>query len=270
VSSRVTVVVVTYNSSDTIADCLASIELHGAGSTVIVVDNASSDATVQAIEACSLATLLRSAENEGFSKANNRALQLVETEFALLLNPDARLTASTLPHLLSAADRHPKGAVFGPRTIHEDGGPQVSFGPDLSLVSEYRQRRLVKGVKAGVPWAVAAWSDASAAERAVDWVSGSCMLLRLAAARSVAFFDERYFLYEEDADLCLRLRKAGLEVLYVPQAVAIHALGTSMAKSPAAARGAYDASHLLYYRLHRPQWEAAILKTMVALRRRFT
>jgi N-acetylglucosaminyl-diphospho-decaprenol L-rhamnosyltransferase len=267
---RVTVVVVTYNSADTIADCLASIELHGAGSTAIVVDNASSDATAQAIRACSLATLLRSDANEGFSKANNRALQVVETEFALLLNPDARLTASTLPHLLSAADRHPKGAAFGPRTTHEDGGPQVSFGPDLNLVSEYRQRRLVKGVKAGVPWAVAAWSDASASERSVDWVSGSCMLLRMPAVRPLGFFDERYFLYEEDADLCLRLRKAGLEVVYVPPAVAIHALGTSMAKSPASARDAYDASHLLYYRLHRPPWEEAILKVMVALRRRFS
>jgi N-acetylglucosaminyl-diphospho-decaprenol L-rhamnosyltransferase len=269
VSSRVTVLVVTYNSADTIAECLASVELHGAGSRAIVADNASSDATVQMLEGRPFATLVRSAANEGFSKANNRALREVETEFALLLNPDARLTASALPQLLAAADRNPKGAVIGPRTIHEDGRPQVSFGSDLSPVSEYRQRKLVKGVKAGIPWAVAAWSEASARERRVDWVSGSCMLLRMAAARSVAFFDERYFLYEEDADLCLRLRKAGFEIVFAPQALVTHALGTSMAKSPGAARDAYDASHLLYYRLHRPPWEGAILKAMVWLRRPF-
>jgi N-acetylglucosaminyl-diphospho-decaprenol L-rhamnosyltransferase len=268
VSSRVTVVVVTHNSADRIADCLASIELHGTGSSVIVVDNASSDGTVQAVEAFPSATLVRSIANEGFSRANNRALLKVETEFALLLNPDARLTASTLPELVAAANRRPAGAAFGPRTIHEDGRPQVSFGPDLGLRSEYRQRRLVKGVKAGAPWAVAAWREASAAEASVDWISGACMLLRVSAARAVGFFDERYFLYEEDADLCLRLRKAGFEAVFAPKAVVTHALGTSMAKSPVAARDAYDESHLLYYSLHRSRGETAILRAMIALRRR--
>jgi len=266
-TARVTIVIVSYNSADVLADCLASIELHAGGHPAIVVDNASSDASFDLAQAASFATALRAGGNEGFSKANNRALGLVETEFALILNPDARLTSSLIPQLLAAADRHPEAAALGPKTIHGDGRPQVSFGPDLSPLAERRQRELVKGVKAGEAEALEAWRVATQEEREVDWISGSCMLLRMSAARAVGFFDERYFLYEEDADLCLRLRKAGGKVRFVPQAVVLHELGTSMAKASKRARDAYDESHRLYYRLHRPAWEQALLAALIATRR---
>ncbi len=266
-SARVTVVIVSYNSADVLGDCLASIELHADGHRVVVVDNASSDSSFELAQATSFATAVRAGGNEGFSKGNNRALRLVETEFALILNPDARLTSSLIPQLLAAADRHPEAAALGPKTVYGDGRPQVSFGPDLSPLAEYRQRKLVKGVKAGQAEALEAWRIATQEEREVDWISGSCMLLRMSAARAVDFFDERYFLYEEDADLCLRLRKAGGKVRFVPQAVVLHELGTSMAKASKRARDAYDESHRLYYRLHRPAWEQALLAVLIAMRR---
>jgi GT2 family glycosyltransferase len=266
-TARVTVVVVSYNSADVLGDCLASIELHAGDHRAIVVDNASSDASFELAQAARFATALRADGNEGFSNANNRALRVVETEFALILNPDARLTSSSIPQLLAAADRHPEAAALGPKTVYEDGRPQVSFGPDLSPLAEHRQRKLVKGVKAGQPEALEAWRIATRQEREVDWISGSCMLLRMSAARAVGFFDERYFLYEEDADLCLRLRKAGGKVLFVPEAVVLHELGTSMAKASKRARDAYDESHRLYYRLHRPAWEQALLSAFIATRR---
>jgi len=266
-ASRVTIVVVTHNSADVAAQCLDSIERHAQGASTIVVDNASGDASVEIARARPLVRVIASAGNEGFSKANNRALREVATEFALVLNPDARLTATTIPELLAAALRSPRAAAFGPLTEHEDGAPQVSFGPDLSLLAERRQRRLVTGVKAGKPEAIAQWRTLAAEERAVDWISGSCMLLRMSAARAVGFFDERYFLYEEDADLCLRLRRAGHDVRFVPSARVIHALGTSMAKSSDRAREAYDQSHRLYYRLHRNVFERAVLEAVIAAKR---
>ncbi|MEO8502121.1 MAG: glycosyltransferase family 2 protein [Vicinamibacteria bacterium] len=264
---RVTIVIVTYNSADVLGDCLASIELHGGGCRAIVVDNASSDASVVVARASSFVNVIRSESNEGFSKANNRALRTVETEFALILNPDARLTLSTIQELLAAADRLRDAVALGPKTVYTDGRPQVSFGPDLSLASEWRQRRLVQGVKAGEAKALEELRALTAAERAVDWISGSCMLLRMSAAREVGFFDERYFLYEEDADLCLRLRRAGGKVMFVPQAVVIHELGTSMAKASKRARDAYDESHRLYYRLHRSAWEQMVLGAAITLKR---
>ncbi len=267
--ARVTLVIVTYNSADVLGDCLASIELHGGECRAIVVDNASSDASAEVAAALPLVTLIRAESNEGFSKANNRALHRVDTEFALVLNPDARLTSSTIPQLLAAADRLGDAVAFGPKTVYEDGRPQVSFGPDLSLASEWRQRRLVKGVKAGEDAALVELSGLIANEREVDWISGSGMLLRMSAARAVGFFDERYFLYEEDADLCLRLRKGGGKVMFIPQAILIHELGTSMAKAAGRARDAYDESHRLYYRLHRSSWEQRVLEAMIAAKRLF-
>lgn len=266
-ASRLTIVIVTYNSADVLADCLASIELHAADHRTIVVDNASADTTLDIARASSFVTVIRAEDNEGFSKANNRGLRAVETEFALVLNPDARLTSSTIPQLLAAADRYPGATAFGPKTVYDDGRPQVSFGPDLSPVAEYRQRKLVKGVKAGEVPALEEWRAATQSECEVDWISGSCMLLRMSAARDVGFFDERYFLYEEDADLCLRLRKAGGKVMFIPQAVVLHELGTSMAKASKRARDAYDESHRLYYRLHRPTLEQALLAVLIATRR---
>lgn len=267
-AARLTVVVVTWNSADVLGDCLASIELHGGGARVIVVDNASADATADlALAKGSFVSLVRSEENQGFSKANNLALRMVETEFALILNPDARLTSSTIPQLFAAADRLPGAVAFGPKTVHGDSRPQVSFGPDLSLAAEVRQRRLVKGVKSGEPWALDELRALTAEEREVDWISGSCMLLRMTAARDAGFFDERYFLYEEDADLCLRLRRAGGKVMFVPSAVVIHELGTSMAKASKRARHAYDESHRLYYRLHRGPFERMALGALLTARR---
>lgn len=264
--ARVTIVVVTHNSADVLADCLAAIELHAPGCRVLVVDNASTDASVAVARAAPLATVMASSENEGFSKGNNRGLRTIETEFALILNPDARLTSSTIPQLLAAADRDTGAVVLGPKTVYEDGRPQVSFGPDLTLLSEYRQRRLVKGVKSGDAGAIEQFNRVIASDHTVDWVSGSCMLLRMSAARAVGFFDERYFLYEEDADLCLRLRQASGKVMFVAQAVVVHALGTSMAKASARARTAYDESHRLYYRLHRGSFERFILDALIAIR----
>jgi len=266
-TSRVTIVIVTHNSGDVLADGLASIELHAPGVPVLVVDNASQDASADLAGAAPFVSVIRAEENEGFSKANNRALRTIETEFALILNPDARLTSSTLRELLAAADRRPEAAALGPKTLYEDGRPQVSFGPDLGLVAEYRQRKLVKGVKSGHAQALEELRALTIEEREVDWISGSCMLLRMSKSREVGFFDERYFLYEEDADLCLRLRQAGSKVILVPQAVVVHELGTSMAKSSKRARDAYDESHRLYYRLHRGPLERLLLNVVIAASR---
>lgn len=261
---RVTIVIVTYNSADVLAEALASIELHAPGCRVLVVDNASADASVDVARGAPFATVIRTDANEGFSKANNRGLRMVDTEFALILNPDARLTSSALPKLLAAADRSPAAAALGPKTVYRDGRSQVSFGPDLSLLAEYRQRKLVKGVKAGDVAAITHFEALARDERDVDWISGSCMLLRMSPLREVGYFDERYFLYEEDADLCLRLRKAGGLVRFVPDALVVHDLGTSMAKSSRRAREAYDVSHRLYYRLHRGWFERLALEAMIA------
>jgi hypothetical protein len=123
-------------------------------------------------------------------------------------------------------------------------------------------------VKARDPAALAEFERLASVERDVDWVSGSALLLRVSAARPLGFFDERYFLYEEDADLCLRLRRAGHRVVYTPSARVEHALGTSMAKSGGRARAEYDRSHLIYYDTHNGVVQRALLRLWMLARGR--
>ena len=183
----------------------------------------------------------------------------------LVLNPDAEVTAGALETLSGILDARPAVGVVGPLTRNPDGSVQVSFGPDLTPLAEWRQRRLVRGVRERRPQALREAAARAAAEQEPDWVSGSCFLARRQALQSVGGFDEAFFLFEEDADLCLRLRRAGWRVLFTPAAEVRHALGRSMDQAPERARLEYDRSHLLYYSKHNGPLLTALLRTCLAL-----
>ena len=91
-----------------------------------------------------------------------------------------------------------------------------------------------------------------AEERDVDWVTGACLLVRRTAAATAGYFDERYFMYEEDVDLCVALRARGGRVLYTPRAELVHLRGRSSAGASTSRH--YDRSHLAFYRKHLPFW----------------
>jgi GT2 family glycosyltransferase len=154
----------------------------------------------------------------------------------------------------------------GPLTRYGDGTVQVSTGPDLTPGAERRQRRLVRGVHHREPRAVIEASVRHSAEHDPDWVSGACLMARREALEAVGGFDEAYFLYEEDADLCRRLRGAGWRVRFTPAAEVRHGLGESMAQAPQRARLEYHRSHLLYYEKHNPALDRAILRSLLVLR----
>ena len=104
-------------------------------------------------------------------------------------------------------------------------------------------------------------------ERFVDWITGACMLLDVRAAAAVGFFDERFFMYEEDVDLCASLRAAGGRILFTPAAEIVHLRGRSAAGSGPGARALYDRSHVAFYEKHAPVW-AVWLKLWLTLRGR--
>jgi N-acetylglucosaminyl-diphospho-decaprenol L-rhamnosyltransferase len=126
----------------------------------------------------------------------------------------------------------------------------------------------VRGVRERRPEALAEAARRGAQEQDVAWVSGACLLARRRVMEEVGGFDEAFFLYEEDADLCRRVRQAGHKVVYAPRAEVLHHLGRSMARDPERARREYDQSHLLYYRKHNPAWQTTLLRLYLALRRR--
>ncbi len=264
----VAVVIVSHESREVLPAALASLSAHaGLPYEVAVVDNASADRTLDTVRAAfPAATVVANAENAGFARACNQGLRCTTAPLVLFLNPDAELTEGALPALVARLEATPGAAAAGPLTRNPDGTVQVSTGPDLGILSEWRQRRLVRGVAARRPAALAEAEALHARERDVDWVSGACLLARRQDLLAVGGFDERFFLYEEDADLCRRLRSRGRRVLFTPAATVRHRLGASMARRSALARLEYHRSHLLYYRLHNDPASQALLRLLLAAR----
>jgi hypothetical protein len=176
-----------------------------------------------------------------------------------------------------------RGAVAaGPRLVDGEGRPEISFGRMLTPWRELQQRRLVRAAQHAAPGSPAAdlvrrylWS-----ERVVDWITGACLLLKLDAAAEVGFFDERYFMYEEDVDLCAALRARGGTILFTPAAEVVHLRGRSrvhpgpegpglqVSGGPGLQRHLhYDRSHVAFYEKHAPHW-AGLLRLWLRLRGR--
>ncbi len=264
----VTAIVVSYLSREDLPRCLAS--LRDSGDRLletIVLDNASGDGSVELIrQSHPEARVIENAANVGFAGAANRGLREAKGAYALLLNPDAALNPGALDTLAHFLDDHRQVAIVGPRTLNEDGTPQVSFGPALSLASEWRQRRLVLGVKRRDPQALAQAAQLCSRPSEPDWVSGACFLARRDILEGVGFFDEGFFLYEEDVDLCVRVKRAGGRVAFRPEAVVVHALGRSMAQVSDRARLEYQRSHVRYYAKHRRPLETLALRFLLAVR----
>jgi len=262
---RVTAVVVSYNTRDELRRCLASLRAHaGLPCQIVVVDNASTDGSPDMVTAeFPEARLVRNRDNVGFSRANNQGLRACTAAYALLLNSDAELMAGALPALTARLDANARRGAVGPRTLNPDGTVQVSFGPALTPRSEWRQRRLVKGVKNRDPAALTEATTRAAREQEPDWLSGACLLARKEALDSVGGFDEGFFLYEEDVDLCLRLRRAGWSLLFTPAAEVVHHLGRSTEADPGRARLEYHRSHLRFYRKHNGPALTAALRAFI-------
>jgi GT2 family glycosyltransferase len=266
--ARVAVVVVSYESRDLVLAALDSLAAHGdVPLEVAVVDNASTDGTVAAVrERHPHARLVANAENRGFAAACNQGWRASSASLVLFLNPDAEVLPGAIPALAAVFERRRDAGIAGPRTLNEDGTVQVSTGEDLTIASERGQRRLVAGVRARRPRALAEAEARHSREHEPGWVSGACLMARRAALEVVGGMDEGFFLYEEDADLCRRVRAAGFHVVFTPEAVVRHRLGRSMAKAAGRARAEYDRSHVLYYRKHNGPVQTALLRAWKVLR----
>jgi hypothetical protein len=265
---RLAVVVVSFEAREALLAALDSLRAHAPIPTeTVVVDNASTDGSVDAVRAAHPeALVIANRENGGFACACNQGWRASAAPHVLFLNPDAEVAPGALEALLRVLEGRPEVGAVAPRTRSADGTIQVSTGPDLTLASEWAQRRLVRGVARRDPRAVAEAEARHAREHEPDWVSGACLLVRREALEAVGGFDERFFLYEEDADLCRRLRLAGWRIVFTPGAEVRHRLGHSMAKAPRRARLEYQRSHVLYYRRHNGPASRVALRLLIALR----
>ena len=252
-------ILVNYNAGHELRRALQSIadEMHEQPWEAVVVDNASADGSQSVVaEFAPQATLIANSENVGFARAVNQGLAFTRAPHVLIMNPDCRLVAGAIAALRAELDQHDFCAVVGPRILNPDGSVQGSARGDPNMLTGLFGRSALLGRL--LPWVPMAKRNvvSDAAIRSghqsvvVDWLSGACMLARRDALARVKGFDERYFLYWEDADLCRRLRADGRHVRYVPGAAAIHRVGHSSQTVRAAAIRAFHASAYLYYTTH--------------------
>jgi GT2 family glycosyltransferase len=262
---RVCAVVVSFNTRDHLLRCLASLATVGLPLQIVVVDNASADGSADAVAArFPAARLLRNRENVGFGRASNQGIAVADAAYVLLLNSDAEVRPGAVEALVALLDQRPRVGAVGPRTLAPDGTVEVSFGPPLTPRHEWRQRRLVRGVRAREASALREAAARSTSEREPAWLSAACLLVRREALRQVGGFDEEFFLYEEDVDLCRRLVQAGWAIVFTPAAEVVHHLGRSTEHAADRARLEYRRSHLRYYRKHNGPFANAALRAWLA------
>ena len=253
------IIIVSFNTRDDVLACLSSLEANRPRDLrqTIVVDNASSDGTVEAVRArwpsIDVVALDR---NVGFAAANNAGFRKTAAPLVLLLNSDTIVPAGAIDRL---AERllATGAAAAGPRLVDRDGWPEVSFGPMLSPGAELLQRRRVRRAAGRTDRARQYVERLVAAEREVDWVSGACLLTRRDAAFEAGLLDERFFMYEEDVDFCAALRARGGRILFTPAAEITHLRGRS-GRGSGTGTTHYDRSHLAFYEKHHPAWAPAL------------
>jgi GT2 family glycosyltransferase len=258
-------VVVSHDSARVLPRCLESLAEAAAGRLeVVVVDGGSKDGSPDLVRAqFPFARVLELGGNRGFGAADNRGATEVASDALLLLNPDAWLVGDALDRLTDALDGDLRLGLVAPRLRYPDGRPQFVWAPDRGVVGEALQ-------KARNRFEARGWSHRPLERllRLLDpgWLTVACALVRRAAFDQVGGFDPGYFLYFEDVDLGLRLRRAGWRAAVVEGATACHLGGGGGALSEVTMLH-YRQSQLRYYRQHRPAWEARVL--LWRLRRRY-
>jgi GT2 family glycosyltransferase len=256
---EIAAIFVNFNAGPELRRALQSVadELVGRTWEAVVVDNASADGSGAIAEEFAPQTrLLRNLENLGFARGVNQGVTATSAPLLLVMNPDCRLVAGAVHGLEAVLAAHVDCAVAGPRILDPDGSVQGSArgDPDM-LTGLFGRNAALRRIMPGLAWSKRNVVSDSAVQEghdsiSVDWLSGACVLVRREAFERARGFDERYFLYWEDADLCRRLRTLGYHVRYAPGATAIHRVGHSSRHARESAVRAFHESAYLYYSTH--------------------
>jgi GT2 family glycosyltransferase len=256
-------VVVAYRSAATLRGCVAPLAAlpHV---TVTVVDNASPDESSEVVADLPV-RVIRAPRNGGFSYGCNLGSAGASAPYLLFLNPDARIDAAALERLIAVLRDDEAVGLVAPRIRDDDGSLAHSLRRFPRLRTTYAQALFLHRVWPRAPWTDELIRDESVYERAgdADWVSGACMLVCRSLYERLGGFDERFFLYCEDTDLCVRVWEAGRRVRYEPAAEVHHVGGASSGAGETQAIAAR--SRVLYARKHLPPSRARLEALGVAL-----
>lgn len=254
------IVILNWNVKDILRSCLNSVleslrSVRGRelSSELIVVDNASSDGSVEMLrEEFPQIHLIVNDENLGFTRGNNQGIALSDGRYVLLLNPDTEVVGDALWEMVAYMEGHHRVGALGPQLLDPDGQVQSSRRRFPNLRTAYLEGTFVQqwfpesdALKA---YYVLDRSDDEA--QAVDWVVGACLLMRREALEEVGLLDERFFMYSEELDWCYRAKGLGWQVVYLPTAQVIHYVGRSSAQVLPVRHIQFQRSKVLFFKKH--------------------
>jgi len=267
---KLSVIIVSWNVKNDLLNCLRSIEENRPNYNfeIIVVDNTSTDGTVDLLRKdFSNVQLLANTENRGFSAANNQAIEIAKGEYVLLLNPDTIVQPHSLDNLVRILDENPTVGACGPRLTDTDGTtcPSVGYVPTFRALLYGKTFFRSVGIFRGHYKKLTAHRFNYDSQTDVEQLSGAALLVRRSVMREIGLMDDNFFMYYEDVDLCLRIRKAGWRIVYVPEAVIVHVGGRSSGQVSHRKNIMLYKSLFIYFRKHRGQPATALFRLLFKL-----
>lgn len=270
---QVAVVVVSYNTRDLLLDCLASVleSTQGRSIELVIVDNASEDGSYEAaFAAYPRARLIQNSTNLGFGAACNQGIRATSSKFILLLNSDARLTAQAFQALCDCLEQNERCGAAGCRLIDAAGAEVVNT---RNFLTPLNQAFELAGIKLGLGRLRRTRRptlDRNLVDCSVDWIDGACLMLRRAALDETGIFDQRFFMYSEDEDLCFRLRKRDWLVCFCGAGTAVHRGAASSQLHKIEMLRHFYLSQMLFLSKHRSQrstfFYAVLMKAVLVLK----
>jgi GT2 family glycosyltransferase len=261
------VVIVTYRCRELARACLASVLCQSTrrAISVVLIDNDSRDGTVELVRHdFPDVDVIASNENLGFARATNLGIRSGASEYVLALNPDTRLAEGTLDRMLDVLDERPEVGISGCRLVQDDGSDdhaaKRSFPTPLSALGHFTGLARLRAV----PHALRAYTAPHVESGPVDAVNGAFMLMRRRALEQVGLFDEGYWMYMEDLDLCYRFAQAGWVTWYEPGATAVHIKGGTSGRSRSfRLNRAFHYGMFRFYRRHYARGHGHALNALV-------
>ena len=252
-SVTLSIIIVSYNIRELLRECLYSVyeEVKDLAVEVIVVDNASSDESVEMIsQEFPQVSLRQEIDNLGFAGGNNVGIQSSTGKYVLLLNPDTVVCKNSIRTMVLYLETHPLVGAVGCRLTHPITGDEESSGRSfptalgLFFTISYLDRIFPKSKLVGT-YRMTYWRRNESQE--VDWVSGACIMVRRAAINSAGLLDKRYFMYAEDVDWCYRIKQAGWQIWFLSDALVGHYGGQSAKSWPEAVQKSIKTSSILQH-----------------------
>jgi GT2 family glycosyltransferase len=242
------IIIVNWNTKELLINCLNSV--YGTVKTlafeVLVVDNGSSDGSVEAIKTLFPGVrLIENKKNLGFAKANNQALRQMNGQYAVLLNSDAVLTDGAVETIIRFMDENNKIGICGGQLLNADGSKQNSIANSPTLATELLNKSLLRRL---FPRKYPGKEHDFKEPIEVESIVGACMVVRKEAINDVGLLDESYFFFLEETDWCLNMRKRGWKVFHHPDAKIYHLQGQSAGKVNVRARIEYWRSRYTFFK----------------------